>query len=163
MRKLASLLQSEDIPIRSVRVLEQGFEQKVLKEDESAYELLGNSRILAREADKAEPALEKAAELSPEGDLFVRLGQVRLLKEDYDGAKAALKRGLDKGGNRRSGRRPSSCSASPTTTPERSARRALVREVAPLGKIAPDVGRLAQAHRRRAPEAEQRVAGSVGL
>jgi tetratricopeptide (TPR) repeat protein len=98
VRKLASLLQSEDIPIRSVHVLEQGFEQKILKEDETAYELLGNSWILAREADKAEPALVKAAELSSKGTLFVRLGQVRLLKEDFDGAKAALKNALAKGG-----------------------------------------------------------------
>jgi len=98
VRKLASLLQSEDIPIRSVHVLEQGFEAKILKEDETAYELLGNSWILAREADKAEPALLKAAELSSKGTLFVRLGQVRLLKEDYDGAKVALKNALEKGG-----------------------------------------------------------------
>jgi tetratricopeptide (TPR) repeat protein len=98
VRKLASLLQSEDIPIRSVHVLEQGFEQKVLKEDETTYELLGNSWILAREADKAEPALQKAADLSSKGTLYVRLGQVRLLKEDYDGAKKALKSALDKGG-----------------------------------------------------------------
>ena len=98
VRRLALLLQSEDIPIRSVRVLEQGFEQKVLKEEATSYEMLGNSWILARESDKAEPALEKAAELSPEGDLYVRLGQVRLLKEDCDGATAALKSGLAKGG-----------------------------------------------------------------
>ena len=98
VKKLASLLQSEDIPIRSVHVLEQGFESKVLKEEEGNYELLGNSWILAREADKAEPALLKAAELSSKGTLFVRLGQVRLLKEDYDGAKVALKNALEKGG-----------------------------------------------------------------
>ena len=98
VKKLATLLQSEDIPIRSVKVLEQGFEQKLLKEEESTYELLGNSWILAREADKAEPALLKAAELSSKGALFVRLGQVRLLKEDYDGAKQALKNALAKGG-----------------------------------------------------------------
>jgi tetratricopeptide (TPR) repeat protein len=98
VRKLASLLQSEDIPYRSVKVLEQGLAQKVLKEDENAYELLGNSWILAREAEKAEPALKKAAELSPKGALYVRLGQVLLLKEDYDGAASALKSGLAKGG-----------------------------------------------------------------
>jgi tetratricopeptide (TPR) repeat protein len=98
VRKLAQLLQSEDIPIRSVRILEQGFEQKVLKEEAATYEMLGNSWILAREADKAESPLEKAAQLSPEGDLYVRLGQVRLLKEDFEGAAAALKSGLTKGG-----------------------------------------------------------------
>src|SRR5262249_52141294 len=51
-----------------------------------------------RESDKAEPALKKAAELSAKGVLFIRLGQVRLLKEDCDGAKSAFKSGLDKGG-----------------------------------------------------------------
>ena len=59
VRRLASLLQSEDIPIRSVHVLEQGFEQKVLKEEATSYELLGNSWILAREADKAEPVARR--------------------------------------------------------------------------------------------------------
>jgi len=98
VRRLASLLQSEDIPMRSVHVLEQGLQQKVLKEDETAYELLGNSWILARESDKAEPALEKAAQLSEKGALFIRLGQVRLLKEDWNGAMVALKSGLEKGG-----------------------------------------------------------------
>jgi tetratricopeptide (TPR) repeat protein len=98
VRKLAQLLQSEEIPIRSVKVLEQGFESKVLKEEAASYEMLGNSWILAREASKAEPALRKAASLSPEGDLYVRLGQVLLLKDDYDGAKSAFKSGLAKGG-----------------------------------------------------------------
>jgi tetratricopeptide (TPR) repeat protein len=98
LRRLAQLLQSEEIPIRSVKVLEQGFEQKILKEEATSYEMLGNSWILARETSKAEPALRKAADLSPEGDLYVRLGQVLLLKDDYDGAKSALKSALAKGG-----------------------------------------------------------------
>ncbi|HKA14991.1 MAG TPA: hypothetical protein VKH41_08240 [Myxococcota bacterium] len=98
VRRLASLLQSEDIPMRSVHVLEDGFQKKILKEDETSYELLGNSWILARESDKAEPSLEKAAQLSPKGALYVRLGQVRLLKEDWNGAMVALKNALDKGG-----------------------------------------------------------------
>jgi hypothetical protein len=42
-----------------VKVIEQGFEQKILKEDETAYELLGNSWILAREAEKAEPSIRR--------------------------------------------------------------------------------------------------------
>jgi tetratricopeptide (TPR) repeat protein len=98
VRRLASLLQSEDIPIRAAHVLEQGFAQKVLKEEDTSYELLGNSWILAREADKAEPSLKRAAELSSKGQLYIRLGQVLLLKEDNEGAKAAFKRGLEKGG-----------------------------------------------------------------
>ena len=98
VRRLAQLLQSEEIPIRSVKVLEQGFAQKILKEDVANYEMLGNSWILAKETAKAEPALRKAADLSPEGDLYVRLGQVLLLKDDYDGASSAFKSGLAKGG-----------------------------------------------------------------
>jgi hypothetical protein len=98
VRKLAQLLQSEEIPIRSVKVLEQGFAQKILKEESASYEMLGNSWILARETSKAEPALQRAAELAPKGDIYVRLGQVRLLKEDYEGAKSALKNALAKGG-----------------------------------------------------------------
>ena len=98
VRRLASLLQSEDIPFRSVKVLEQGFEQKVLKEEAATYEMLGNAWILAREASKAEPSLRKAADLSPKGDLYVRLGQVLLLKDDNDNAATAFKSALAKGG-----------------------------------------------------------------
>jgi tetratricopeptide (TPR) repeat protein len=99
LRRLASLLQSEEIPLRSAQILEAGFEQKVLtSEDLIAYELLGNSWILARESAKAEPWLKRAADLSPKGDLYVRLGQVLLIKEDWDGAAAALRSALAKGG-----------------------------------------------------------------
>ena len=166
VRRLASLLQSEDIPIRSVHVLEQGFEQKILKEEAASYEMLGNSWILAREADKAEPSLEKAAELSPEGDLYVRLGQVRLLKEDWDGAVAALKSGLAKGGVDDPGQAEQLLGITYYNAGKLGEARDLVREVAPVGEGPPDVRRLAQAHRRRAPEAREADAtasGSVGL
>jgi hypothetical protein len=98
VRRLAQLLQSEEIPIRSVKVLEQGFAEKIVKEEVGSYEMLGNSWILAREAEKAEPALRKAADLSPKGDLYVRLGQVLLLKDDNDSAATAFKSALAKGG-----------------------------------------------------------------
>ena len=166
VRKLASLLQSEDIPIRSVHVLEQGFEQKVLKEEATSYEMLGNSWILARESDKAEPALEKAAELSPEGDLYVRLGQVRLLKEDCDGAIAALKSGLAKGGVDDPG--AGRATARDHLLQRREARRGedLVREVAPVREGPPDrrkPGSSTSTKSSRSRAASAAASGSVGL
>ena len=98
LRRLAGLLQTSEIPIRSAKILEEGLEQKRITEDAIAYELLGNSYIMARESSKAEPSLAKAADLSPEGVISVRLGQVLLLKDDYEGAAAALKQALAKGG-----------------------------------------------------------------
>ena len=96
--RLARLSQAQDLPMRAVRVLDAGLNEKRLDADVGAYQLLGNSWILAREPEKGEPALERAAELSPGGDLYVRLAQVELQNEQWAPAADALKDALSKGG-----------------------------------------------------------------
>jgi tetratricopeptide (TPR) repeat protein len=98
LRRLVQLMQFKDVPVRAARTLEEGLEKKHVEQDWTAYELLGNSYIMARETKKAEAPLARAAELSPEGDLYVRLGQVLLLQEQWEGAAAALRHAVEKGG-----------------------------------------------------------------
>lgn len=98
LRRLAQLLLYNEIPIRAAQIIEKGVEEKRIKEDAEIYEMLSNSFILAREVRRAEPPLARAAELSANGKLYVRLAQVRLLQENWNDAATALRQALAKGG-----------------------------------------------------------------
>jgi tetratricopeptide (TPR) repeat protein len=69
----------------------------VVKLDDKLYEKLANCWIAAGEFDKSIPALQRAAEMAPNGDTFVRLGEVQVQREDWPAAIAAIQRGVDKG------------------------------------------------------------------
>ncbi len=98
LRRLAQLLLFNEIPIRAAQVNEKGVEEKRIKEDAEVFEMLSNSFILAREVRRAEAPLARAAELSPNGKLYVRLAQVRLLQENWNDAATSLRQALAKGG-----------------------------------------------------------------
>jgi tetratricopeptide (TPR) repeat protein len=96
-RRLADLLLFNEIPYRGAQVLEAGLDKKVMKVDDKLYEKLANCWIAAGELDKSIQPLQKGAELAPTGEMFVRLGEVNIQREDWNGAQAALDRGLSKG------------------------------------------------------------------
>jgi tetratricopeptide (TPR) repeat protein len=97
VRRLADLLLFADVPYRGAQVLEAAIEKKTVNVDEKLYEKLANCWIAAREYDKAVSPLQRAAELSPNGDLFVRLGEVQAQREDWPATIAAIERGIAKG------------------------------------------------------------------
>jgi len=97
VRRLADLLLFNEVPYRGAQVLETGIEKKVVKVDDKLYEKLANCWIAAGELDKAISPLQKGAELSPTGEMYLRLGEVDIQREDWAGATAALERGLNKG------------------------------------------------------------------
>jgi tetratricopeptide (TPR) repeat protein len=98
LRRLARSYLYHELPYPAARVLEMGLEEGKIERDAAAYELLANSWIAAREYDKSLPPLERAAELSGDGKLFVRIGQVHLQREEWSEAADSLQHGLDKGG-----------------------------------------------------------------
>jgi tetratricopeptide (TPR) repeat protein len=98
LRRLLQLMLLRGIPYRAAKILEKELADARLHQDAQAYELLGTSWILARELPKAEQPLARAAELSPKGDLYVRLAQIQLLQEDWNGAESTLRKALAKGG-----------------------------------------------------------------
>ena len=73
------------------------FHKTRVEADAKSLELLANSWLLARENDRAVDPLKRAAELAEEGDVYVRLGQVYLEREDYSAASDALAKGLERG------------------------------------------------------------------
>ncbi|HEY3518429.1 MAG TPA: tetratricopeptide repeat protein [Gammaproteobacteria bacterium] len=97
LRRLADLLVFNDVPYRGGQILEAAIENKTVTLDEKLYEKLANCWIAAAELDRSVAPLERAAELSATGDLFVRLGEVHVQREDWAAAIAAAQRGLDKG------------------------------------------------------------------
>jgi tetratricopeptide (TPR) repeat protein len=97
IRRLADLLVFNDVPYRGAQVIEAAIEKKIVNLDDKLYEKLANCWIAAAEFDKSLQPLQRAAELSANGDLFIRLGEVQVQREDWPAAITAIQRGIDKG------------------------------------------------------------------
>jgi tetratricopeptide (TPR) repeat protein len=97
VRRLADLLLFNEVPYRGAQVLEAAIEKKYVNLDDKLYEKLANCWIAAGEFDKAIAPLQRSAELSNNGDTFVRLGEVQAQREDWPAAIAAIERGVAKG------------------------------------------------------------------
>jgi tetratricopeptide (TPR) repeat protein len=98
VRRLAELMLFLEQPYRSAQVMDKALRDELIEGDASAYELLSNSWIAAREYDKSVAPLQRAAELSKDGEIYVRLAQVHLQREKWAEAEQALHRALAKGG-----------------------------------------------------------------
>jgi tetratricopeptide (TPR) repeat protein len=97
VRRLADLLVYNGIPYRGATLLEDAIEHQRVKLDDKLYEKLANCWIAAGELDKSLAPLQRAAELAPNGEMFVRLGEVQAQREDWPATIAAIQRGIDKG------------------------------------------------------------------
>jgi tetratricopeptide (TPR) repeat protein len=97
VRRLADLLLFNDVPYRGAQVLEAAIERQQVTLDEKLYEKLANCWIAAGELERSIAPLQRAAELAPTGETFVRLGEVQAQREDWPAAIAAIQRGIDKG------------------------------------------------------------------
>jgi tetratricopeptide (TPR) repeat protein len=97
VRRLADLAVFNDVPYRGAQVLETAVEKKLVTLDDKLYEKLANCWIAAGELEKSIAPLQRAAELAAIGDLFVRLGEVHVQRENWPPAVEALQRGIDNG------------------------------------------------------------------
>jgi tetratricopeptide (TPR) repeat protein len=103
LRTLSELQVFRDIPFRGAKLLDKLIETKVMQSDEKNNDRLSQAWTAAREYEKAIPPLEKAAAQHNNGDLFVRVAQLRIQLEDWEGASNALRKALEKGGLRDAG------------------------------------------------------------
>jgi len=97
IRRLADLLLFNELPYRGAQVLMAATEAGTVTLDDKLYEKLANCWIAAREFDHAVAPLQSAAELASTGDVFVRLGEVHVQREDWPAAQGALERAIVKG------------------------------------------------------------------
>jgi tetratricopeptide (TPR) repeat protein len=98
LRRLARSYLYHDLPYPAAKVLEKAFEDGAIDPDAEAFELLANSWIAAREYERSLDPLLKAAELSEDGKLYVRLGQVHMQSEAWNEASGLLEKAVEKGG-----------------------------------------------------------------
>ncbi|HUE37901.1 MAG TPA: tetratricopeptide repeat protein [Candidatus Binatia bacterium] len=96
-QRLAQMLIQIAIPYRAAKILSQAVEQGRVKSDAKTNELIANCWIAARDYDKAMTPLRKAADLSDGGELYVRLAEVYVQREDWSNAAGVLRLGIDKG------------------------------------------------------------------
>lgn len=103
LRTLSELQVFREIPYRGAKLLERLIATNVMESDERNNDRLSQAWTAAREYEKAIPPLEKAAAQHKNGDLFVRVAQLRIQLEDWEAASSALRRALEKGGLRNTG------------------------------------------------------------
>lgn len=96
LRQLASLLFLRQQPFECAKVIETGLASGVVAANADAYRLMANCLIAARESEKALTPLARAAELSPDGDLYLLLGQLHLQRDRFELAVEAIEKGLKK-------------------------------------------------------------------
>ena len=106
--KILSLIQYYSVldnPIRGAVLLEKEMAAGNIERSQKNLELLAQLYNLAREQKKALVPLRQAAEISPDGELFYRLGQVYFADEQWREAERALTQAINRGGlnNRQTG------------------------------------------------------------
>ena len=96
--RLARSYLFHELPYPAAKVLQQGLDDGKVEESVDNLELLSNSWIAAREYEKSLGPLGKAAEMSSDGNLFVRLGQVYMQREEWGQAAKLLQKAIQRGG-----------------------------------------------------------------
>ncbi len=102
VKNLGNMYLYLDIPYKAAKIVSDGMRKGVIPGNEDNYELLSNAWIGARETDKAIDALSKAAELTDDGELVLRLAYLYVEREDWGKViptlEQARKLGVDKPG-----------------------------------------------------------------
>jgi tetratricopeptide (TPR) repeat protein len=97
IRRLADLMAYNNIPYRCATTLTKEVAAKRVNNDASLQEKIANCWLAAREWDNAVGPLKAAAQGKRSGDLYARLGQVHIQREDWSSAIDALKSSLNAG------------------------------------------------------------------
>jgi tetratricopeptide (TPR) repeat protein len=97
-RNLSNMYMYMEIPLKAGALLERGLTSKQIEPTEKNLESLANAWIVAREYDKAEVAMKKAAAVSSSGELYKRLAQIQIENEKWKDALESLQKAQQKGG-----------------------------------------------------------------
>lgn len=95
---LAQMLLQAEAPYKAARILEKGLEDGSIEETESNWRLLSQAWQLAREDEKALPALTEAASRSDDGELDVMLAQSYANLGRWEECAEAARTGIRRGG-----------------------------------------------------------------
>ena len=95
---MAQLYMQHEVPYKAATLLDREMESGRVSRNAKNYRILSQAWMLAQEDEKAIPALQEAARLSDEGELFLRLGNTHLNLGQYSECVAAIQNGVRKGG-----------------------------------------------------------------
>ncbi len=97
-RQLSQLYAYHEMPFKAASALESCIDNEIAEADEENLEMVGDNWIRAREYAKSVAPLTEAADLSDDGEIYLRLGRSYFETESWDDAVAALQSAIDKGG-----------------------------------------------------------------
>jgi tetratricopeptide (TPR) repeat protein len=95
---LANLYLLHETPYKAAKLLEAELGSERVESDVRNLRLLSQAWYTSREDEKAIPPLQRAAELSEDGELYIRLAQSHINLEHWEEAAAAVREGLRLGG-----------------------------------------------------------------
>jgi tetratricopeptide (TPR) repeat protein len=98
MLNYSGLLMQEDTPFRSAKFLSQAMDDEIVEDTSKNLQQLGQAWQLAQEFDEAIPVFQQAAKKSDDGEIFARLAQLYLEKDQYGNCVKAADSALRKGG-----------------------------------------------------------------
>jgi tetratricopeptide (TPR) repeat protein len=98
---LANLYLLHNVPYKAAVVLEKEMETGNVEADERNLRLLSQAWYSARDDEKAIPPLRRAADISNDGDLYVRLAQSHVNLDEWPQAEDAIRNALRIGGIKR--------------------------------------------------------------
>jgi tetratricopeptide (TPR) repeat protein len=100
---LASLLLAEGRPHKAAVLLERHIESGGIEASVANLELLSQAWYNAADPARALPPLERAADLSDDGELYLRVARLHMDAYDWSAADRAARAALSKGGLRQEG------------------------------------------------------------
>jgi tetratricopeptide (TPR) repeat protein len=98
---LANLYLLHGLPYKAATLLDKEMKADIVESNERNLRLLSQAWYQSREDEKAIPPLERAAKLSEDGELYIRLAQAHLNLEHWSEAATAVEQGLKLGGLKR--------------------------------------------------------------
>ena len=99
---LANLYLLHGLPYKAAVVLDREMKTEIVKANERNLRLLSQAWYQAREDQKSIPPLERAAKISEDGELYIRLAQSHINLEQWKEAATAARQGIKAGGLKRS-------------------------------------------------------------
>ena len=103
LRMVASLFIAEELPYKAAKLLQREIDNGRVEATERTLEQLSQAWFLADEAERAIPPLERAAALSENGDLYMRVARLYMDVYQWEAAEKAARAALEKGGLRAEG------------------------------------------------------------
>jgi tetratricopeptide (TPR) repeat protein len=97
LMNLVSLLTHHGIPLEAARVMDKGMQDGIIKRNQQSLTILGDAWLRAREYKKGIGPLSAAAKMAKKGDLWLRVAQVHMEREEFKSAIKALQAAIDKG------------------------------------------------------------------